>query len=274
MRTAPAGCVCRSSLPARVGERCSCPRIGQEVIVDFLEGDPDQPLITGRVYNADQTTPGALPDKMNVSGWRTHSTKGGGEHDANVLAFDDTKGSEVFYMRAEKDMAVRVQNNEDTHIMNNQTITVDNDRTETVTKGNETVEIKQGNRSHTVTMGNETLTVTQGNRSVEVSTGNDDHKIDMGNRSVDDQHGQRFGEQYPWEIKPPRWIMGSISTTAMQSITLTVGANSITIDHIGRDDFRDDGEYQRNSDDLVKCSDDPESADGMLQLQGAITMIN
>ena len=85
------------------------PRVGQEVLVDFLEGDPDQPVITGRVYNADQTVPGTLPDKMNISGLRTHSTKGGGEHDANVLTFDDTKGSEVFYMRAEKDMKVRVR---------------------------------------------------------------------------------------------------------------------------------------------------------------------
>src|SRR5271157_4101664 len=100
-------------------------------------------------------TPGALPDDMNISGFRTHSTKGGGDHDANVLGFDDTKGSEYFYMRAEKDMAVRVQNDEDYHVYNNQTITVDNDRTETVTKGNETVTIQQGNRSHTVSQGDE-----------------------------------------------------------------------------------------------------------------------
>ena len=158
MMRAPAGYVCRSSLPARVGARCSCLGWVRKSSWIFWKAIPTNPLVTGRVYNADQMPPGHLPDKMNVSGWRTHSTKGGGEHDANVLAFDDTKGSEVFYMRAEKDMAVRVQNNEDSHIMNNQTITVDNDRTETVTKGNETVEIKQGNRTHKVTVGNESLT--------------------------------------------------------------------------------------------------------------------
>ena len=122
--------------------------------MDFLEGDPDQPVITGRVYNADQMPP------CDLAGQDERQRLADAQHqgrrrstNANVLAFDDTKGSEVFYMRAEKDMAIRVENNEDTHVMNDQTITVDNDRTETVTKGNETVEIKQGNRSHKITIG-------------------------------------------------------------------------------------------------------------------------
>ena len=248
------------------------PRIGQEVIVDFLEGDPDQPLITGRVYNADQTTPGALPDEMNVSGWRTHSTKGGGDHDANVLAFDDKKGSEVFYMRAEKDMAVRVQNNEDTHVMNNQTITVDNDRTETVTKGNESVTIKQGTRTHTV-FGKESLTVQSGNRTVEVQQGNDDHKIDMGNRSVTISMGNdsldiSMGNQ------TTNVDLGSISTTAMQSITLTVGANSITIDQTG---VTISGLMVTINGTATISQSAPMisvSADAMLECEGGIVMIN
>ena len=81
------------------------PRIGQEVIVDFLEGDPDQPLITGRVYNAEQMPPAPLPDHMNVSGWRTQH-QGRGQDERNALAFDDTKGSEYFEMHAQKDMAI------------------------------------------------------------------------------------------------------------------------------------------------------------------------
>ncbi len=241
------------------------PRIGQEVIVDFLEGDPDQPLIVGRVYNADQTTPGALPDKMNVSGWRTHSTKGGGEHDANVLAFDDTKGSEVFYQRAEKDMAIRVQNNEDIHVMNNQTITVDQDRTETVTKGNESVTIKQGTRTHTV-FGNESLTVQSGNRSVEVQQGNDDHKVDMGNRSATVSMGND-SLTVSMGNHSITVSLGSSSITAMQSITLTVGPSSITIAPAG----------VTISAPMVTISADgiaDISADGMLNLQGSVTMIN
>jgi type VI secretion system secreted protein VgrG len=257
------------------------PRIGQEVIVDFLEGDPDQPLITGRVYNADQTTPGTLPDKMNVSGWRTHSTKGGGDHDANVLAFDDTKGSEVFYMRAEKDMAIRVQNNEDTHVMNNQTITVDQDRTETVTKGNESVTIKQGTRTHTV-YGNESLTVQSGNRAVEVQQGNDDHKVDMGNRSATISMGNdsvtvSMGNQsttISMGNQTTTVSMGSISTTAMQSITLTVGPSSISITPTG---VTISGIMININGTAMVSSSAPmiqESADALLNLSGAITMIN
>ena len=231
------------------------PRIGQEVLVDFLEGDPDQPVVTGRVYNADQTTPGTLPDHMNISGWRTHSTKGGSEHDANVLAFDDTKGSEVFYMRAEKDMAIRVQNNEDTHIMNNQTITVDNDRTEVVTTGNETVEIKKGDRSHKITMGNESLDVAQGNRSIAIDMGNDDLKISMGNQST-------------------KLDLGAASTEAMQSITLTVGPSSIKIDQMGVTIkgmmITIEGQVQTQ----VKGLMTQVNGTAMLQCQGGITMIN
>ncbi len=143
------------------------PRIGQEVVVDFLEGDPDQPLITGRVYNAEQMPPGALPDNMNVSGWRTRSTKGGGDHDANVLSFDDTKGSEVLYMRAQKDMAVRVENNDDLQVLNDQTITIHNNRTEVVEQGNEKVTVQQGNRDVVISMGDDSLKISMGSQTTE-----------------------------------------------------------------------------------------------------------
>jgi type VI secretion system secreted protein VgrG len=108
------------------------PRIGQEVIVDFLEGDPDRPIITGRVYNAAQMPPGTLPQYQDISGIRTHSTRGGGEHDANVLSFCDTKGSEVLYMHAQKDMATRVENNDDLKVGNDQTEDIGHDRTTTI----------------------------------------------------------------------------------------------------------------------------------------------
>ena len=143
------------------------PRIGQEVIVDFLEGDPDHPVIVGRVYNAEQMPPGTLPDKQNISGFRSRSTKGGGEHDANVLTFDDTKGSEVFYMRAQKDMAVRVENNDDLKVFNDQTITIHNNRTEVVEQGNETITIQQGNRDVTISQGNDSLKISMGSQTTE-----------------------------------------------------------------------------------------------------------
>lgn len=85
------------------------PRIGQEVIVDFYEGDPDRPIITGRVYNSDQMPAWALPGKMNWSGFKTRSTKGGSADNANELRFDDTKGSENIVLHAEKDLEISVE---------------------------------------------------------------------------------------------------------------------------------------------------------------------
>jgi type VI secretion system secreted protein VgrG len=84
------------------------PRIGDEVIVDFLEGDPDRPIITGRVYNAHTTTPYTLPDNKHLSGIKTNSTKGGGGF--NEIRFDDTKGQEHVFIHAEKDHHLRVKN--------------------------------------------------------------------------------------------------------------------------------------------------------------------
>ena len=83
------------------------PRIGQEVIVDFLEGDPDQPIITGRVYNAEQMPPYALPDEKTKSTIKTFSSKGGGGF--NELRFEDKKGSEQVFIHAEKDFHQRVK---------------------------------------------------------------------------------------------------------------------------------------------------------------------
>jgi uncharacterized protein involved in type VI secretion and phage assembly len=77
------------------------PRIGQEVIVEFLEGDPDRPIITGRVYNADQMPPYALPANMTQTGIKTRSTKGGGVANFNEIRFEDKKGAEQVYIHAE-----------------------------------------------------------------------------------------------------------------------------------------------------------------------------
>jgi type VI secretion system secreted protein VgrG len=125
------------------------PRIGTEVLVDFEEGDPDHPIIVGQVYNATNMPGWPLPDYQNRSGFRSHSTKGGGEHDANVLSFDDTMGDEVFYMRAQKDMSVWVENDDDLHVYNDQTITIGGNRTETVEKGNDKITISTGSQTTT-----------------------------------------------------------------------------------------------------------------------------
>jgi len=124
------------------------PRIGQEVIIDFLEGDPDRPIITGRVYNGDNRTPFALPANQTQSGIKSHSTKGGGQNNFNAIRFEDKKGSEQVYLQAEKDLDSLVKNDETRDVKHDQTITIGNDRTKTVVR-NETV-LVQGSRTETV----------------------------------------------------------------------------------------------------------------------------
>src|SRR5262249_42600022 len=83
------------------------PRIGQEVIVDFIEGDPDHPIIIGRVYNAEQMPPYTLPDEQTKSAVKSMSSKGGGGF--NEIRFEDKKDEEQIFIHAEKDQDVRVK---------------------------------------------------------------------------------------------------------------------------------------------------------------------
>ena len=83
------------------------PRIGQEVVVTFLEGDPDRPLVVGSVYNAEQMVPFALPANKTQSGLRTHSSMGGSAANCNEFRFEDKKGSEMVTLHAEKDLRRR-----------------------------------------------------------------------------------------------------------------------------------------------------------------------
>ncbi|HPA52781.1 MAG TPA: type VI secretion system tip protein TssI/VgrG [Thermoanaerobaculia bacterium] len=105
------------------------PRIGQEVIVDFLEGDPDRPIIVGTVYNADQMPPylGQGPDGKHrndnrVSGIKTSTTTGG--NGFNELRFDDAKGAEQLFVHAERDLDVRVKNDARESVLNDKHVTV------------------------------------------------------------------------------------------------------------------------------------------------------
>ncbi len=122
------------------------PRIGQEVIVEFLGGDPDRPIITGRVYNADNMPPYALPDNKTQSGIKSRSTKGGGPSNFNEIRFEDKKGSEELHVQAEKDFTAKVKNNRSADVGANDSVTVGGDRTVTVT-GNLSVTVKGGGKS-------------------------------------------------------------------------------------------------------------------------------
>ncbi|HRI63505.1 MAG TPA: type VI secretion system tip protein TssI/VgrG [Polyangium sp.] len=114
------------------------PRIGQEVLVDFLGGDPDRPIIVGRVYTGVQTTPYKLPANKTQSGWKSNSTGGGGGY--NEIMFEDAKGKELVNMQAEKDLKKLVKNDE--------TVTIGRHRTKLV-KANDGLTVG-GNRTKRV----------------------------------------------------------------------------------------------------------------------------
>ena len=105
------------------------PRIGQEVVVDFLEGDPDQPLITGRVYNAEHMPPWELPANATQSGVLSRSSKGGTYGNANAIRFEDKKGSEQLWIHAEKNMDIEVEHDETRWVGHDCTKTIDHDET-------------------------------------------------------------------------------------------------------------------------------------------------
>jgi len=98
------------------------PRIGQEVLVTFLDGDPDRPLVTGSVYNATELVPYKLPDDMTVSTWKTHSSPSTGGY--NEIKFDDRAGSEIVYVQAERDLHKLVKNDEVERTTRNKSTTV------------------------------------------------------------------------------------------------------------------------------------------------------
>ncbi|UVK98736.1 type VI secretion system Vgr family protein [Pseudomonas sp. B21-048] len=112
------------------------PRIGQEVIVSFLEGDPDRPIITGRVYNAEQTVPYDLPENATQSGMKSRSSKGGTPANFNEIRMEDKKGAEQLYIHAERNQDIVVEVDEshsvghdrNKSIGHNETVTIGNNR--------------------------------------------------------------------------------------------------------------------------------------------------
>jgi type VI secretion system secreted protein VgrG len=209
------------------------PRIGQEVVVDFLEGDPDQPIITGRVYNAEQMPPYALPANQTQSGWKSRSTKGGGEENFNEIRFEDMKGSEELYIHAEKDETHEVENDRDDSvgrderikIGRDETVGIGRDRTETVGR-DETITI-DGKRTENVS---KTENITIGESRTESVAKNE--RIEIGeNRSerVNKNEKVEIGESR--EVKVGKddelKVEKKLAIIAGDQIQLQTGAASI-----------------------------------------------
>jgi len=131
------------------------PRVGQEVVVTYLNGDPQRPLVTGCVYNGENAPPVTLPGEQTQTVWRTRSSKQG--QAGNELRLEDRKDAEAFYLHAQKDMTLEIENALST----------------TVKKGHEIHVLEEGNRSFELKKGQESHKV-HGTRTVDV-TGDETH---------------------------------------------------------------------------------------------------
>lgn len=223
------------------------PRVGDEVMISFLDGDPDRPILVGSVYGKDSPPPFDPGANKTQTGYRTRSYKSDSKDDANILRFEDKKGSEEVLLHAQKDLTVEVENDESR--------TIDNARTTTIKKSDDTYTLEKGNRSETIKTGNDTLSIDTGNRSTTLKMGNDDTLLKMGNFSL-------------------KCSLGAVTVEAMQSITLKVGANSVVVDQSGVTIKGIMVTVQGTAMTEVKAPMTQVKGDAMVIVQGGLVMIN
>ncbi|MFK7989952.1 MAG: type VI secretion system Vgr family protein [Sandaracinaceae bacterium] len=190
------------------------PRIGMEVVVHFVDGDPDRPLVTGSVYNANNLPPYPLPDEKTKSTIKSNSTIGGGG--SNELRFEDKASSEEIYTHAEKDYNEVVENDHNTLVHHDQFITVDRHQTQHV-KNNQTETVNH----------DQTLTV-DGDRTLHVKTNYDETVDGTETRHVVQDVTETLCANETREVK------GNLTESITGNETRKVGGNfeeTIGVDH-------------------------------------------
>ncbi|RHW17010.1 type VI secretion system tip protein VgrG [Sphingomonas gilva] len=256
------------------------PRVGHEVLIDFLGGDPDRPIVVGRVFNAEHMPLYKLPDHRTIATWRSKTVGQpaaigeakavGDDHpgirdkpavESNELRFEDKAGQEEVYLHANRLLNVRVRMDETHKVGQDQTIFVGRNRTEKVEK-DEKVEIL-GKRDYTLT-GNETEIISEGNRTTTIKKGNRTATLEMGNDALNVKMGNIT-------VKA---AMGKIEMEAMQSIELKVGQNSIKIDQMGVTIKGMMVKSEAQTMNEVKGAMTTTQGSAMMTVKGAITMIN
>jgi type VI secretion system secreted protein VgrG len=188
------------------------PRIGSEVLVSFIQGNPDFPLVTGSVYNGQNKLPFPLPDEKTESGFATRSTSNGGMEDGHRLSFNDKKGEEKLTITAQKDLLLTVKNDVTSEVSHEVKSKIGANRDTEITKGDDTLVLKQGSLH---------ITLNKGDLEQKVS-GNVNTSLTNGNYSLTATGGSG-------KIKTDKTCV--IEST--QSIELKVGSNKIAISPSG-----------------------------------------
>ncbi|MBT3067692.1 type VI secretion system Vgr family protein [Rhodoferax sp. U11-2br] len=223
------------------------PRIGQEVIVDFLEGDPDQPIITGRVYNADQMPPWELPANKTQSGVLTRSTQGGSSANANAIRFEDKKGSEQLWIHAEKNQDIEVENDETHWVGHDRTHKVDHNEMITVGSNHSLTigasQVVAVGASQTVSVG-ASQSVTVGANLSEVVGGAQTSTVAKGrSTSVAESDTLTVGKNLVIEAGDSVTIKtGSASIVMKKDGTIQIKGQNITIESAGKINVKASGD--------------------------------
>lgn len=286
------------------------PRIGQEVVVEFLEGDPDRPIVTGSLYNADNKPPYALPANMTMSVMKSNSSKGG--QGFNEIRFEDKKDSEQIFVHGQKNFDKRILNDSFTwigndhhlQVVNDRKEKVDNDKHETVgrdhvelverdhnltIKGKEAIKITD---SHTHTVEGDVIQVYKANHSEEVT---EDYYLKADNIVIEagtnvtikvgdsyiaiESSGITIGTTGDIELKADGDIVmesgGDTTVTADGNIE-TESTGDTTITATGSGEFVADGGLTLESSATAELtsSSTTVSGDGSLTLEGGMVSIN
>lgn len=196
------------------------PRIGQEVIVEFLEGDPDRPIITGRVYNGINKPPYDLPGMKTVSGMKSNSSKGG--QGFNEIRFEDKKGDEQIFLHAEKNIDIRAKNDRFESIGHDRNLDVGNDKFE---------EVKNDRHE---TIGRDHMERIKRDRHLTVDGKEAKKVVKTLSLTVEDDVSEVFKKNASTEVTKNLYIKGdNICIEGMTNITLKVGGSAIAIEADG-----------------------------------------
>lgn len=273
------------------------PRVGNEVLVSFINGNPDLPLVIGSVYNGKNVPPLSLPSEKNHSGFISRSTLNGNVEEGHELRFDDKKGEEKLHITSQKDLILQIKNDVKTEIAHQVTEIIGADRATTITQGKDSLKLKEGDRSIELERGNHSVQLKQGNQSVQLKQGDRLVELDHGNCTTTLKQGnlstQLKGGDYTIDIKGnikesltggdhQLKVSGGGSMVkadktcvieSTQSIELKVGSSKISISPTGITLSGVTIKINGNGTAELKGAMVTVQGSGMTQIKGGVTMI-